>query len=159
MNRTFQLYYERREIFSSKVDRNNQFLILIYISIFSPSTLSFVSDRYISVPITSIISRLTQRNHHLLSIKLSEFLNLKPDSILKHWAKSKISRMKSMTPNSVVIGSSESNEIEDQVSESIIKKFAQQPSANYSSVAKVAFKAGRIRLATKVSSRKEVLGL
>lgn len=112
-----------------------------------------ILSRYISTSPTPLISRLSSRNHHLLALKISEFLSIRPDPILKHWARAKIARFRPLKTSSLELnGTSSSNvEAEDQICRAIVEKFEKQPAASYSEIARVAWKAGRIRLATKVS--------
>lgn len=49
-------------------------------------------DQYIAAGPTALLSRLTAQNHHFLSLKIARFLHIRPDPILKHWARVKIAR-------------------------------------------------------------------
>lgn len=49
-------------------------------------------DQYVAARPTALLSRLTAQNHHFLSLKIARFLHIRPDPILKHWARAKIAR-------------------------------------------------------------------
>lgn len=86
---------------------------------------------------------------HLLALRVSSFLSLKPDAVLKHWASAKILRSKPSTT-----GSGQDAELgeDDDVCKSIVNKFEQLGGANvsYADIAKRAWEVGRAGLATKV---------
>lgn len=91
-----------------------------------------------------MIARLTARNHHLLSLRLSSYINLRPDPVLKHWARAKIARARPL-------GAGAGAAADDEICEAIVSKFEKQPAVSYGEIASTAWKAGRVRLATKVS--------
>ncbi|UZJ52563.1 hypothetical protein CBS101457_001883 [Exobasidium rhododendri] len=99
----------------------------------------------------NLISRLTGRNHHLLSLRISSYLQMRPDSILKHWARGKIARSRPATGAlaQAAIGAPGAK-IDDEICDAIVKKFEMQPAVSYAEIAKTAWNAGRIRLATKL---------
>ncbi|CAO1628240.1 unnamed protein product [Jaminaea pallidilutea] len=131
--------------------------------------LNNVRDYEVGVPISyeqlnetgamSLIARLTGRNHHLLALRIAEHLNLRPDSILKHWARAKIARSRStgVTPNGEGGGTHDEDEI---LCSQIVRKFESQEggggdgrligAVSYASIASSAFAAGKSRLATKL---------
>ncbi|KIS68033.1 uncharacterized protein UMAG_11636 [Mycosarcoma maydis] len=49
-------------------------------------------EQYLAAGPTALLSRLTAQNHHLLSLKIARYLHIRPDAILKHWAKAKLAR-------------------------------------------------------------------
>lgn len=49
-------------------------------------------EQYVAAGPTALLSRLTAQNHHFLSLKIARFLHIRPDPILKHWARAKIAR-------------------------------------------------------------------
>ncbi|EST04654.2 Vps16, C-terminal [Kalmanozyma brasiliensis GHG001] len=51
-------------------------------------------EQYVAAGPTALLSRLTAQNHHFLSLKIARFLHIRPDPILKHWARAKIARTK-----------------------------------------------------------------
>lgn len=98
--------------------------------------------RYQYVSPAHLINRLTSRNLHLLAIRVSSFLSLKPDVVLKHWASVKIARSKS----SAVDGE------DDEVCRLIVDKFEKLGGGevSYADIARRAWEVGRTGLATKV---------
>jgi hypothetical protein len=96
-----------------------------------------------------LITRLTSRNMHLLALRVSEFLNLKPDPVLKHWACAKIS--KSRPSVTATAGGPELNG-DDEICRVIVEKFEGLGGVDvsYAEIAKKAWEAGRTGLATKV---------
>ncbi|KAG9314973.1 vacuolar assembling sorting protein VPS16 [Chiua virens] len=57
--------------------------------------LTYPQYQYVS-PV-HLITRLTSRNLHLLALRISSYLSLKADIVLRHWASAKIARSKSST--------------------------------------------------------------
>ncbi|PWY97065.1 hypothetical protein BCV70DRAFT_234108 [Testicularia cyperi] len=51
-------------------------------------------DQYVAAGERSLLSRFTAQNHHLLALRIAHYLHVRPDPILKHWARSKIARSK-----------------------------------------------------------------
>lgn len=86
---------------------------------------------------------------HLLALRISTFLSLKPDMVLKHWASAKILRSKLSTA-----GAGKDAELagDDEVCKLIVDKFKQLGGGevSYADIAKRAWEVGRSRLATKV---------
>lgn len=112
----------------------------------------------IGVPITveqykfmgaeQLIKRLTNRNHHLLSLHITNYLFLRPDSVLKHWARGKIARSR---PGAGALAQGASaNAADDETCRAIVSKFEMQPSVSYAEIARTAWNSGRPRLATKL---------
>lgn len=103
------------------------------------------AQRYITSSPSYLISHLISRNLHLLALRISQHLSLRPDSVLKHWATARITRSnKGVDP-------SDRGVIEDeQVCEAIVEKFEKEGErgVSYAETAKQAWEAGRTRLAT-----------
>lgn len=102
--------------------------------------LTYSEYQYVSP--AHLINRLTSRNLHLLAIRVSSFLSLKPDVVLKHWASVKIARSKS----SAVDGE------DDEVCRLIVDKFEKLGGGevSYADIARRAWEVGRTGLATKL---------
>ncbi|SPO38788.1 related to vacuolar protein sorting 16 [Pseudozyma flocculosa] len=76
-------------------------------------------DQYIASGPTALLSRLTSQNHHLLSLRIANFLHIRPDPILKHWARAKIARSRPpLGGSSAVIAESE-----ERLCNDIVRKF------------------------------------
>ncbi|TFK38119.1 Vps16, N-terminal region-domain-containing protein [Crucibulum laeve] len=105
--------------------------------------------QYIYASPTHLITRLTSRNLHLLALRISSFLSLKPDVVLKHWACAKILRSK---PS--VAGTGKDAELtgDDEVCKLIVNKFEQLGGVDvsYADIARKAWEVGRGGLATKL---------
>lgn len=85
------------------------------------------------------MSRLLTRNLHLLALRISQYLGLRPDPVLKHWAVARIARSKSAL----------SQESDAGLCAAIVDKFEREGErASYADIAKKAWEAGRVRLAT-----------
>lgn len=107
-------------------------------------------EEYQSGGSAALVSRLTRRNHHLLSLRIAEHLRLRPDPILQHWACAKIARSK---PTVVAKGATLTRE-DEELCAFIVRKFESQSgglgAVSYASIASSAYAAGRTRLATKL---------
>ena len=92
---------------------------------------------------------MTSRNLHLLALRISTFLGLKPDAVLKHWASAKIARSR---PSTTGTGEDAELDGDDEVCKLIVDKFEKLGGGvvNYADIAKRAWEAGRAGLATKV---------
>ncbi|KAK4687137.1 vacuolar protein sorting-associated protein 16, partial [Tremellales sp. Uapishka_1] len=101
-------------------------------------------EQYLATSPSSLIAHLVSRNLHLLALRISQYLGLRPDPVLKHWATAKISRAKGTDP-----GDRGSNEDED-ICRVIVGKFEKEgeKSVSYAEIARKAWEAGRGRLAT-----------
>ena len=97
-----------------------------------------------------LVSRLTARSLHLLALRISTYLDLKPDAVLKHWACAKIARSKSSTMPSVAPGGDGGD---NEICKLIVEKFEKlgHGEVSYADIAKRAWEVGRASLATKVS--------
>ncbi|KJA15614.1 hypothetical protein HYPSUDRAFT_1068261 [Hypholoma sublateritium FD-334 SS-4] len=96
-----------------------------------------------------LITRLTSRNMHLLALRISGFLGLKPDAVLKHWACAKILRSK---PTTTGTGKDAELTADDEVCRTIVEKFEALggTDVSYADIAKKAWEVGRGGLATKL---------
>ncbi|KAF9530298.1 vacuolar assembling/sorting protein VPS16 [Crepidotus variabilis] len=96
-----------------------------------------------------LITRLTSRNLHLLALRISGFLDLKPDPVLKHWACAKILKAKA---TSGVTGKDAELGGDDEICRMIVEKFEELGGAevSYAEIAKKAWEVGRGGLATKL---------
>ncbi len=93
--------------------------------------------------------RLTSRNMHLLALRISGYLGLKPDSVLKHWACAKILKSRPTTTGS---GTDAELSGDDEICRMIVEKFDELDGADvsYAEIARKAWEVGRGGLATKV---------
>lgn len=84
-----------------------------------------------------LIARLTDRNLHLLALRVSRHLGLRPDAVLKHWACAKVARAGD----------------DDEVCRAIVAKFEKEGEkrVSYAKIARRAWAIGRSKLATMVS--------
>ncbi|KAH7886829.1 Vps16, C-terminal region-domain-containing protein [Phlebopus sp. FC_14] len=91
---------------------------------------------------THLITRLTSRNLHLLALRISSFISLKPDIVLKHWASAKITRSKPTSAEGE----------DDELCRVIVDKFEKlgNGEVSYADIAERAWEAGRSGLATKL---------
>lgn len=109
-----------------------------------------MEHRYLYASPSHLVGRLTSRNLHLLALRISTFLGLKPDVVLKHWASAKILRSRPSTS-----GTGKDAELggDEEVCKLIVDKFQQLggTDVSYAEIAKRAWEVGRAGLATKVS--------
>jgi hypothetical protein len=82
----------------------------------------------------SLIDRLVNRHKHLLAWRICEFLKIKGDKVLVHWACSKV----------------KTNAFDNEISDSIIDKLRNVPGISYATIANSAFQCGRPKLATQL---------
>ena len=108
-----------------------------------------MGDRHIYTSTSHLIARLTSRNLHLLALRISNYLSLKPDAVLKHWATAKILKSK---PSTTGTGPDSELSNDEEVCRVIVNKFKQVggTSVSYAEIAQRAWEAGRTGLATKV---------
>lgn len=114
--------------------------------------LNALRDEKIGIPITydqfkfltarTVIDRLVNRHHHLLAYSVCDYLKLKHDQVLIHWASSKVKKL-------------EQNDKE--ILEQIVTKLKSVPGISYAEIASTAYKYGRSSLATRVSKIKKNL--
>ncbi|KAG0320863.1 hypothetical protein BGZ99_004280 [Dissophora globulifera] len=81
----------------------------------------------------ALVDRLINRHQYLLAIRICEYLKMRTDRILIHWACSKIKK---------------SNDDEDTICRMVVEKLANKPGLSYSEIAKTAHRAGQSKLAT-----------
>ncbi|GJJ15006.1 hypothetical protein Clacol_009278 [Clathrus columnatus] len=159
--REWEPYWQRRLLNAAKFGRS-------FLDLFNPTdfvnmgktlkVLNAVRYYTVGIPITyaqytytspsHLISRLTSRSFHLLALRISTYLDMKPDAVLKHWACAKIARSKSTVVGS---GASTSND-DNQVCQIIVQKFESlgKGDISYADIAKRAWDVGRAGLATKL---------
>ncbi|KAI1794480.1 vacuolar protein sorting-associated protein 16 [Ganoderma leucocontextum] len=108
--------------------------------------------QYTQLSPTHLVSRLLARNLHLLALRISSYLSLPPDAVLKHWACAKIVRSKAQAS-----GTGKSAEIDggdDAMCRVIVEKFETlrrgRAGVSYADIAKRAWEVGRTALATKL---------
>ncbi|KAL1915507.1 uncharacterized protein VTP21DRAFT_6631 [Calcarisporiella thermophila] len=82
-----------------------------------------------------LIDRLVNRHHHLLAVRICEYLKMKTDRVLIHWACTKIKK---------------STDDEETICRMIVDKLAHKPGLSYAEIAKVAYKVGQPKLATRL---------
>ncbi|KAF9239872.1 vacuolar assembling sorting protein VPS16 [Melanogaster broomeanus] len=89
-----------------------------------------------------LITRLTSRNLHLLALRISSYLSLKPDIVLKHWASAKIARSKPTAADGE----------DEELCKVIVDKFEKlgNGAVSYADIARRAWEVGRAGLATKL---------
>jgi len=110
--------------------------------------------RYTLLSPEQLLSRLTSRSLHLLALRIANYLSLKPDSVLKHWACAKISKTR---PSGGLGSAGGTGEDDEQVAKGIVEKFeamgagAGSAGVSYAEIAKRAWEEGRTGLATRVS--------
>lgn len=115
-------------------------------------------EQFESMGVAALLSRLTNRNHHLLSLRVASHLSQRLDPILKHWARAKIAQSGLEVGTYAARRGTEAASVEDdELCAMIVRKFEELGKANdaavtvsYSSIATSAFQAGRVRLATKL---------
>jgi hypothetical protein len=92
-----------------------------------------------------LITALISRNLHLLALRITQHLSLRPDQVLKHWASAKIQRSK---PTPDLGGGSD----DDILCREIVAKFKAEGegSVSYAEIARGAYEGGRSKLATMV---------
>ncbi|OBZ67332.1 Vacuolar protein sorting-associated protein 16 [Grifola frondosa] len=105
--------------------------------------------QYVQVSPAHLINRLTARNLHLLALRISSYLSLKPDPVLKHWACAKIVRSKATATGT---GKSAELDGDDAVCKLIVEKFEKLGGGDvsFADIAKRAWEVGRTDLATKL---------
>nr|GAT52932.1 vacuolar protein sorting vps16 [Mycena chlorophos] len=105
--------------------------------------------QYIYASPSHLITRLTSRNMHLLALRISTYLSIKPHAVLRHWASAKITRSR---PSATGSGSDANLGGDDEVCKLIVDKFDQLGGGDvsYAEIAKKAWEVGRSGLATKL---------
>ncbi|KAH9852249.1 vacuolar protein sorting-associated protein 16 [Lenzites betulinus] len=105
--------------------------------------------QYTQLSPSHLISRLLARNLHLLALRISSYLSLPPDAVLKHWACAKILRTK---PSASGTGKNAELDGEDALCRVIVEKFEKLGGGgvSYADIAKRAWEVGRTALATRL---------
>ncbi|KAI0370539.1 vacuolar protein sorting-associated protein 16 [Pilatotrama ljubarskyi] len=105
--------------------------------------------QYTQLSPSHLISRLLSRNLHLLALRISSYLSLPPDAVLKHWACAKILRSK---PTATGSGKNAELDGDDALCRTIVEKFEKLGGGgvSYADIAKRAWEVGRTALATKL---------
>lgn len=83
--------------------------------------------------------RLTLRSHHLLALRIANFLGLPTSPVLLHWAFDRVSKSS---------GKGDAND--DELVKSVVDTLKDQPDVGCADVAKTAWDQGKRALATKV---------
>ncbi|KAL1411169.1 Vacuolar protein sorting-associated protein 16 [Vanrija albida] len=98
-------------------------------------------QQYIAAGAPALISRLLTRNEHVLALRISQHLGLRPDPVLKHWAAARITRAK---------GDPRDTDGDAALCDAIVSKFEKEgeKDVSYSDIAQKAYENGRVRLAT-----------
>ncbi|KND02893.1 tethering complex subunit VPS16 [Spizellomyces punctatus DAOM BR117] len=93
-------------------------------------------SQYMRLTPQVLINRLTNRHHHLLALRICEYLGMNRDRVLIHWACAKIKV---------------SVDDEETLCRLIVEKLGGRDSGiSYTEVAKTAYETGQTRLATKL---------
>ncbi|CAG8453383.1 779_t:CDS:10 [Ambispora leptoticha] len=82
-----------------------------------------------------LIDRLINRHHHLLALRICEYLKMRSDRVLIHWACAKIKKSK---------------DDEETICRMIVDQLANKPGLSYAEIAKTAHEVGQPKLATKL---------
>ncbi|CAG8571415.1 7902_t:CDS:10, partial [Paraglomus occultum] len=82
-----------------------------------------------------LIDRLINRHHHLLALRICEYLKMRTDRVLIHWACAKITK---------------STDDEETICLMIVDKLANKPGLSYAEIAKTAYEVGQPKLATRL---------
>jgi hypothetical protein len=93
-------------------------------------------DQLISMTVEKLVQILTNRRHYGLAKAVCEYLTLPVESVLIHWASVQVK---------MPAGD------ERLLSQSIFDKFSLHPGISFANVAKEAYKAGKVGLATNVN--------
>ena len=108
--------------------------------------------QYTQLSPTHLVPRLLARNLHLLALRISSYLALPPDAVLKHWACAKIVRSKPQAS-----GTGKNAELDggdDALCRVIVEKFETlgrgRAGVSYADIAKRAWEVGRTALATRL---------
>ena len=155
--RDFDVYWQRRLLKAASFGKT-------FLDLYNPSDFVAMSQtlrvlnaaRYyeVGIPITyeqlrqhgpaRLLTRLTVRAHHLLSLRIAGFLGLSTAPVLKHWASAKVSAAKGA-------------EEDDAVCRLIVDRLKGQADVSCADVARTAWTTGQTVLATKVSLRLQSL--
>eukprot|EP00005_Dracoamoeba_jomungandri_P004307 CAMPEP_0174258998 /NCGR_PEP_ID=MMETSP0439-20130205/7888_1 /TAXON_ID=0 /ORGANISM="Stereomyxa ramosa, Strain Chinc5" /LENGTH=793 /DNA_ID=CAMNT_0015342709 /DNA_START=252 /DNA_END=2633 /DNA_ORIENTATION=+ len=89
--------------------------------------------QYQQLEVTTLINRLVNRHHHLLAWRICEYLDMKRDSVLVHWACLKVGTAS-----------------DQEVMQYVIPKLQKVKGISYAEIASTAFKYSRNELATRI---------
>lgn len=92
-------------------------------------------DQFKALTPRVVIDRLLNRHQHLLAYSICDFLKIKPDQVLVHWAASKVKKLE---------------ENDQMVLDAIVEKLKPIPGISYAEIASTAYKYGRSKLATRL---------
>lgn len=91
--------------------------------------------QYTRITPDALIDRLINRHHHLLALRICEYLKMRTDRVLIHWACAKIKK---------------STDDEETICRMIVEKLANKPGLSYAEIARTAHKVGQPKLATRL---------
>eukprot|EP01006_Ploeotia_vitrea_P014258 TRINITY_DN3823_c0_g1_i1.p1 TRINITY_DN3823_c0_g1~~TRINITY_DN3823_c0_g1_i1.p1 ORF type:complete len:855 (+),score=458.50 TRINITY_DN3823_c0_g1_i1:18-2582(+) len=94
-------------------------------------------EQYLKLEIEALVDRLVARHHHLLALRVCEYMKMEPQRVLVHWACTKISHARQDVPD-------------QQLLAEITAKLNGQHQISYSEVASAAYASNRVELATKL---------
>ncbi|TDL22763.1 vacuolar protein sorting-associated protein 16 [Rickenella mellea] len=158
--REWEAYWQRRLLDAAKFGR-------AFLDLFNPTdfvmmgqtlkVLSAVRYYEIGIPLTysqysytspnHLVTRLTSRSLHLLALRISTYLSLKPDAVLKHWACAKIAKSKPVASADATVDGGD-----EELCRVITEKFKAVGGGgvSYADIAKRAWEVGRAGLATRL---------
>ncbi|MBW0462193.1 hypothetical protein O181_001908 [Austropuccinia psidii MF-1] len=103
-------------------------------------------EQYIAHPPAHLISRLTARSHYLLALRLTEFLNLSPSSVLRHWSHSLILNMSTADP------SKPGGTTPASITRKIISKLKDRHGVSPADIAEIAWSLGKTKICVELLS-------
>ncbi|WFD33395.1 Vacuolar protein sorting-associated protein 16 [Malassezia cuniculi] len=113
--------------------------------------LNAVRDYSVGIPANmldtdALLYRLSMRHMHLMAVRICAFLGRSAESVLQHWARTKIAYSR---PTALQVASTDAlAHSEEQLANTIISRFKSSGSVCYADIAWTAWQAGRARLAT-----------
>lgn len=90
--------------------------------------------QYLTIGPNVLIDRLINHHHHLLACRISEYLKIKVDRVLIHWACCKV----------------KSSASDQDTARAIVEKLSQVPGIAYAEIASTAYRCRRTQLATSL---------
>ncbi|KAI9620053.1 hypothetical protein H4Q26_014035 [Puccinia striiformis f. sp. tritici PST-130] len=103
-------------------------------------------EQYISHHPDQLISRLAARSQYLLALRLTEFLNLSPAGVLRHWARNVIVDMDSASSTDP----SKSGTSPAAVCRRIVSKLKDRHGVSPADIAEIAWSLGKTKLCTEL---------
>ncbi|CAG8511137.1 12226_t:CDS:10 [Acaulospora morrowiae] len=91
--------------------------------------------QYIRLTPDVLIDRLINRHHHLLALRICEYLKMRIDRVLIHWACAKIKKSK---------------DDDETICRMIVDKLSNKPGLSYAEIARTAYQVGQPKLATRL---------